>query len=322
MAAAGPSIAMGQDNEGIRLFLSWSGNRSKELASIFKKYITDLFPDSDIYYSGDEIRGGEKWRTNIESGLNNRNFSIIFLTESNLQSKWIYFEAGALSKSLPTTKIQPFLYGLKVGSISEPLSSYQARELDRNSILQTLYDINSLNIHPVSQDILDRNFNRLWSEMEEDLKRVSEIDDDHEDAEINDSPILNQGEQVSEILRLLRQNLKSEPDTIVPPKTFSKDFDRLSSISMMMDKVFSRVENIYDSLYISKSNAPDNKKDFLYAISEFILANDKSEVSHVDLFHFINATATKFAVDSKLVNLIIERYMSIYTSNDKQSDLT
>ena len=109
MAATGSSIVMEQDNKDIRLFLSWSGNRSNKLASIFKTYITDLFPDSDIYYSSDEIRGGEKWRVNIESGLNNINFSIIFLTESNLQSKWIYFEAGALSKSMPTTKIQPFL---------------------------------------------------------------------------------------------------------------------------------------------------------------------------------------------------------------------
>lgn len=38
MAATGSSIVMEQDNKDIRLFLSWSGNRSNKLASIFKTW--------------------------------------------------------------------------------------------------------------------------------------------------------------------------------------------------------------------------------------------------------------------------------------------
>jgi len=303
MAAAGPSFIMEQnDDNDIRIFLSWSGKRSSRLASIFKTYVTDIFPASDIYYSPEDIRGGEKWRSSIESGLNDRNFSIIFLTESNLQSKWIYFEAGALSKSMTIAKIQPFLYDLKVGSISEPLSSYQARELDKDNILQTIYDINNLNRHPIDKPILDRNFERLWPEMEKDLNGVSSISDDYDSGdhpEITDAPMLNQDEQISEILRLVRSSQKDVSDTSANITNTEPEDNSFSSI-----RVF--VEKIYNSL--DKEKVPKNKETFLDDLSTFIYNSQSKNLSKKEMRNGINNLASKYAVKLSLVDSIIERF--------------
>lgn len=306
MAAAGSSFIMEQNDNDIRLFLSWSGKKSSRLASIFKTYVTDIFPDSDIYYSSDDIRGGEKWRSSIESGLNDRNFSIIFLTESNLQSKWIYFEAGALSKSMTVAKIQPFLYDLKVGSISEPLSSYQARELDKDNILKTIYDINNLNRNPIDRSILDRNFKRLWPEMEKDLAEVSSISDDYDSdhPEITDAPMLNQDEQISEILRLVRSSQKDVSDTsanIMNSKFINTEPEdnSLSSIRIL-------VENIYNSL--DKEKLPKNKEIFLDALSQFIHNSQSKNLSKKEMRKGINNLASKYAVKLSLVVSIIDQY--------------
>lgn len=301
MAAAGPSFIMEQNDNDIRIFLSWSGKRSSRLASIFKTYVTDIFPASDIYYSPDDIRGGDKWRSSIESGLSDRNFSIIFLTESNLQSKWIYFEAGALSKSMTIAKIQPFLYDLKVGSISEPLSSYQARELDKDNILQTIYDINNLNRHPIDKSILDRNFERLWPEMEKDLAEVSSISDDYDSdhPEITDAPMLNQDEQISEILRLVRSSQKDVSDTSANSTNTEPEDNSFSSIRIL-------VEKNYNSL--DKEKVPKNKEIFFDDLSNFIYNSQSKNLSKKEMRNGINNLASKYAVKLSLVDSIIDRF--------------
>lgn len=197
----------------LEIFLSWSGPKSERLAQIFKNYIEDFFANATVYMSSEDIHGGEKWRDNIEKNLNDRNFSFIFLTPDNLKSKWIYFEAGALSKSMDSVKIQPFVYDLDPGDIGEPLSAFQARKLNKDNIRKTFVDLNDLlgDDSKFKNENLIRNFERMWNNsMESEIAAVDDIEDSvHSD--INDADLLNEESKISLILETVNE-LKNKQD--------------------------------------------------------------------------------------------------------------
>ncbi len=46
-----------------------------------------------------EIEKGKRWADEIMSGLEQAPIGILCLTQDNLDSKWLHFEAGALAKA-------------------------------------------------------------------------------------------------------------------------------------------------------------------------------------------------------------------------------
>ncbi|MBS7577988.1 MULTISPECIES: hypothetical protein [unclassified Enterococcus] len=304
MVAAGPSTIsnIGLDFSPVRIFLSWSGLRSKELARIFKTYINDLFPKANIYLSLD-IAGGNRWRENLEKGLEDRNFSIIFLTEANLNSKWLYFEAGALSKAMVNDRIQPFLYNLSLSNLSEPLSSYQAREINKEEILKTIYDINNLqeNSDRIEKATLERNFNRLWNEMNSELKEIEKIDDTVSDTQISDANLLmDQSTQTSEILQIVRQ-LQQNKQSVM--KTRSEETTYISS-----NEIKDKVSAIIDTVDLDKGKK--NKDIIIYELVELLKNDSEASISTKSMRKSLTNIATRYAVKLVVLNEIIDKFKS------------
>jgi hypothetical protein len=59
------------------------------------------------------------------SALEESNFGIVCLTARNLESRWLNFEAGALSKAVTQARVVPLLYGLTNNDLGLPLSPHQ-----------------------------------------------------------------------------------------------------------------------------------------------------------------------------------------------------
>src|SRR5205809_7263974 len=93
----------------MKIFVSWSGGVSKSLAEAVKDWLLILFPTFDIWISTEDIRAGDRWFHELTSRLSQTDFGIICLTKENLQSAWLLFEAGALSKSMDAGRIVPLL---------------------------------------------------------------------------------------------------------------------------------------------------------------------------------------------------------------------
>jgi hypothetical protein len=95
------------------VFISWSGERSRVAAEALRAWLPKIINAIKPWLSSADIDKGARWSTDVASRLEAAKAGIICLTQNNLHSDWILFEAGALSKTLQNTYVCPFLIGLE-----------------------------------------------------------------------------------------------------------------------------------------------------------------------------------------------------------------
>ncbi len=120
----------------MRIFISWSGERSKALAEVLRQWLPGVIQAVQPYYSPDDITKGARWSEEIAKVLEESRVGIICLTRENLDAPWIVFEAGALSKKLEKSKVSPILFGVEPTDLTGPLiqfASSQVREDGRQT---------------------------------------------------------------------------------------------------------------------------------------------------------------------------------------------
>lgn len=160
----------------MKLFLSWSGIRSKKIAERLDEFLKGFLQGSEPFFSEGDIDKGTRWFDTISTQLEQTNFGIICLTKENRSSPWIHFEAGALAKNLERANLCPILFGLDHSEIEGPLSQFQLTAFNKIEIYKVCAVINS----KLEKKLDDRTFNRLfdtlWNEAEKEIKQI--IDDD------------------------------------------------------------------------------------------------------------------------------------------------
>lgn len=151
----------------MRIFLSWSGDKSKRVAEALKEWLVLLFPTLDVWLSSDDIKAGDRWARELSERLEETSFGILCLTETNLNSPWILYEAGALSKSIAAGKIVPYLIDIDYSSLPDPIAHFQAVKADKEGTRKLVQTISSVlpNNHRPDQSI-ERIFNLCWADLE------------------------------------------------------------------------------------------------------------------------------------------------------------
>jgi hypothetical protein len=127
-----------------KLFLSWSGRQSKEIASLLKQYLESLPLSVDIFFSDADIVSGARARQVIDSALETFNLGLVVITADNLESPWIHFEAGALTKVPEVSAVIPLLFDVDISALKQPLAAFQGRKFNEAGILQLVRDLHAL----------------------------------------------------------------------------------------------------------------------------------------------------------------------------------
>ena len=96
----------------MKVFISWSGETSFEVAKILKEWIPCIIQDVEPYFSSEDIDKGARWSTDIAKELEEASFGILCVTRDNLQSQWLNFEAGALYFSIYKSMVCHLLFRL------------------------------------------------------------------------------------------------------------------------------------------------------------------------------------------------------------------
>jgi hypothetical protein len=95
----------------MNIFLSWSGDASKALATAINDWLGMIFPEVTFWISSRDIEAGERWGEELDKQLESTNFGILCLVPTNLAAPWLIFEAGALSKSVEASRVVPYCLG-------------------------------------------------------------------------------------------------------------------------------------------------------------------------------------------------------------------
>lgn len=153
----------------IRVFISWSKERSKHIAQALDVWLPDVFHDVKTWISQHDIAAGSRWGSALGEALQQCNFGVICLTPDNVDSKWLLFEAGALSKSFVGSRVVPLLYQLKPTDLEFPLSQFQHVQADVQGILALVKSINDIRDEPIEEQRLERGFKKWWPDLEKRL---------------------------------------------------------------------------------------------------------------------------------------------------------
>lgn len=155
----------------MKVFISWSGETSKNIAEIIRQWIPSVIQSVKPYYSPDDITKGTRWSSEIAKELDESKIGIICLTSENLESPWIMFEAGALSKNIDKSKVCPLLFGVEPSDIKGPLVQFQAAKFTKEEIKKVVRMVNSeLEGNSLTTEVFENVFEMWWPKLNEKIE--------------------------------------------------------------------------------------------------------------------------------------------------------
>lgn len=192
----------------MKVFISWSGARSRMVADALNDWLKRVIQAVKPFYSP-EIDKGAKWSSEIDDALEGTHFGIVCLTPDNLNSTWIHYETGALSKTKDAL-VWTFLHGLTPGDVPPPLGKFQNTVAEKEDVLRLLKTINGrlgeVGSEPLQDRLLEDNFELFWPRLEERLQAAEKIPASTISERVNDAIEGQRNERaiLDEILELVR----------------------------------------------------------------------------------------------------------------------
>ncbi len=158
----------------MKIFISWSGDKSKAVAIALREWLPCIFQTVSPWMSATDIGAGERWSKELSKNLNDTSFGILCITKENLRAPWLLFEAGALSKSLIGSRIVPYLIDITPKQLTEsPISQFQAISADKEgtkSLLEAIIEANESDKRPMN--VFEKVFKTFWPELEKKLSNL------------------------------------------------------------------------------------------------------------------------------------------------------
>jgi len=156
----------------MKVFISWSGERSKLIGSKLHAWLPMVLQSVDPWLSESDIDAGDRWGNEVGKELQDSNFGIICITRENMSSPWILFEAGALVKFMQEGRVVPLLYDVEFKDITGPLAQFQAKKIDKAGIFDIVSSINENSDSKLADARLEGVFQALWAKFEEDISTI------------------------------------------------------------------------------------------------------------------------------------------------------
>jgi hypothetical protein len=158
----------------MRIFLSWSGDRSKAVALGLRSLLESTFPEAVDVFISDHIDAGETWARRLESELEQSQFGVLCLTQDNFQAPWLLFEAGAIAKKFGSARVVPYLIDdLPAAADRSPLAQFEHVKASREGTFRLVKSINAVRENAQLNDQkLETLFKGWWRDFEDTLKAL------------------------------------------------------------------------------------------------------------------------------------------------------
>jgi TIR domain len=158
----------------VKVFISWSGEKSREIGNAFKDWLPDVLQFVQPYFTPNDIDKGQRWASEIAENLESSKVGLICLTADNLESPWLMFEAGAISKNI-SSRLCPLLFGVDTSQLIGPLIQFQATPYSKAEVFKFIETINATGeLQALTSIQLERAFERCWKELDDKIQIILE----------------------------------------------------------------------------------------------------------------------------------------------------
>ncbi|MPQ46888.1 TIR domain-containing protein [Marinifilum sp. N1E240] len=192
----------------MKTFISWSGERSKYIAESLSSWLEQVLQSLEPWISTD-IDKGKRWSKEIANELKESKVAIICLTEENLNSNWVHFEAGAIAKN-EDAFVCTFLFDITPANVQSPLSQFQHTSFNKEDIFKLLKTINGIVSETGGKNLRESSlksvFDTNWEQLEKRLSKTPKSSSEEKDIR-SDRELL---EESLQILRGIRGGIPSK----------------------------------------------------------------------------------------------------------------
>ncbi len=199
------------------VFISWSGERSKQMAEVLNGWLPLMFHAVRPWMSSEAIEKGARGEDEINNALREYDFGISCLTSDNLDSRWILYEAGALAKK-DASRLWTLLLDLRYSDVEKPLEQFQHTTCEKDDFFKMVKSINEQirlkNESNLTVENLTKIYEMMWPELEPGLKVAKDMEPESPRQERSDRDIL---EEILESVRqkkaprlIMREDMRTE----------------------------------------------------------------------------------------------------------------
>ncbi len=217
----------------MKVFISWSGSTSKKVAEAIRDWLPTVLQTVTPYFTPSDIEKGTRWSTDIAKELDDSMAGIFCVTKDNINSQWLMFEAGAISKRIEQSLVCPILIGLENSDIDGPLTQFQTTLFEKSDFKKLISDLNKANSDNTLKDsVLNTVFETFWPELEEKISAIIKAagSEDSKSADIR-----SDREVIEEILDLSRALAIQKSGGFKPHKELNQ---LISSFMISFELVF------------------------------------------------------------------------------------
>ncbi len=302
----------------MKVFISWSGDRSKKIALIFRDWLPLVIQSLKPFVSSEDLRKGSRWSVEIAQELQETSFGLICLTKENLSAPWLNFEAGALSKTIENAYVAAFWFDVKPSDLTDlPIIQFQGTPFNEGEIRKLLETLNGAAGNNLTKENLDRLFNAFYPELEKQLKELStQPTQKSEKSSVADKPNI-----LEELLEISRNTQRLLGDTDVKIyKNIEQIHDRIEEAILYNNKILAKESQRYsrdtnpvllEKLFFYLLFEPEYKKIFPYnfLIILGVLRNDFPWLydAGIELVNIIQSTKPK---QTKIISL--KKFESVF----------
>jgi len=187
------------------VFIASSGPTSKAVAEAWRVWLPLVIQGAGPWMSETDIPKGSPWFGELADQLKGIKIGIICLTPDNLAAPSIHFEAGALSKTVADKAyVCPYLFNVEDSDLRFPLANFQTTKAQKADTKRLLRTLSRALATKLSDEQLDRVFEKWWPELESSLRAIAPPSDEEQLPHRNDSEI------IKELLELVR-NMYGRP---------------------------------------------------------------------------------------------------------------
>jgi TIR domain len=212
----------------MRIFISWSGDRSKALASALKDWLPTVLQYVQPWMSSSDINSGERWSNEIAKQLQETNFGILCVTKENLEAPWLLFEAGALAKSMQDGRVIPLRLDVENSDITGPLQQFHSEKADSEGVKKLLTSLNASWTTPIADEVLQNVFDPMWAVLAKKIEAIPE-------SEISHKKSRSQAEVLEDLVSNVRNMEMRLRDTMDDDPMLRRKFRRRMHPGMMME---------------------------------------------------------------------------------------
>lgn len=157
----------------MKVFLSWSKDRSKQIAQALADWLPLVVPGVHPFMSEQSLRAGVFHHEALRQEIQDAAYCIVCVTPENIREPWLNYEAGAIAERL-NGRTCPYLFEeAKFNDLAPtPLSRLQGRKVNRDDTLSLVQEVASGLPVEYQPKRLDRVFGAFWQELEEKLKGI------------------------------------------------------------------------------------------------------------------------------------------------------